>query len=179
MAHEKWGGQPFAVAEGVEFMSFLEEARVFDVGFSGPSFTWCNNRRGRARVSKRLDRLLVNGKCLDFSTAIFVVYLARHPSDHAPLKISFASRIDNKPRPFQFLNVWTTKPDLLENKQCFGNVFDAVRETEHAVQRAEEAVDHDDSEAGQVELRKAQAELRYALSIEEQYWSQKARVKWL
>ena len=65
------------------------------------------------------------------------------------------------------------------NKQCFGNVFDAVREAEQAVQRAEEAVDHDDSEAGQVELRKAQAKLRYALSIEEQYWSQKARVKWL
>ena len=65
------------------------------------------------------------------------------------------------------------------SKQCFGNVFDAVREAEQAVQRAEEAVDHDDSEAGQVELRKAQAKLRYALSIEEQYWSQKARVKWL
>ncbi|XP_027151938.1 uncharacterized protein LOC113751992 [Coffea eugenioides] len=209
--HEKRGGRPFAVAEGVEFMSFLEEAGVFDVGFSGPSFTWCNNRRGRARVSKRLDRLLVNGKCLDFSAAISVVHLARHPSNHAPLKISFASLIDNKPRPFRFLNVWTTKPDLLEvirhawgqeasgsplrvlcskllaarraiqvwNKQCFGNVIDAVREAEQTVQRAEEAVDHDDSEAGQVELRKAQAELRYALSIEEQYWSQKARVKWL
>ncbi|XP_071918841.1 uncharacterized protein [Coffea arabica] len=209
--HEKRGGRPFAVAEGVEFMSFLEEAGVFDVGFSGPSFTWCNNRRDRARASKRLDRLLVNGKCLDFSAAISVVHLARHPSDHAPLKISFASRSDNKPRPFRFLNVWTTKPDLLEvikhawgqeasgsplrvlcfkllaarraiqvwNKQWFGNVFDAVREAEQAVQRAEEAVDHDDSEEGQVELRKAQAELRYALSIEEQYWSQKARVKWL
>ncbi|XP_027098892.2 uncharacterized protein [Coffea arabica] len=209
--HEKRGGRPFAVAEGVEFMSFLEEAGVFDVGFSGPSFTWCNNRRGRARVSKRLDRLLVNAKCLDFSAAISVVHLARHPSNHAPLKISFASLSDNKPRPFRFLNVWTTKPDLLEvirhawgqeasgsplrvlcskllaarraiqvwNKQCFGNVIDAVREAEQTVQRAEEAVDHDDSEAGQVELRKAQAELRYALSIEEQYWSQKARVKWL
>ena len=51
---------------------------------------------------------------MDFFTAIPVVHLARHPSDHAPLKISFASRIDNKPRPFRFLNVWMTKPELLE-----------------------------------------------------------------
>ena len=38
--HEKPGGRPFAVVEGVEFMSFLEEAS------SGSSFMWCNNRRG-------------------------------------------------------------------------------------------------------------------------------------
>ncbi|XP_071923194.1 uncharacterized protein [Coffea arabica] len=117
----------------------------------------------------------------------------------------------NKPRPFRFLNVWTTKLELLEvirrawgqevsgsplrilyskllamrraiqdwNKQCFGNVFDAVREAEATVQRAEEAADQNDSEEGQVELKNAQAELRYALSIEEQFWSQKTRVKWL
>ncbi|XP_071901113.1 uncharacterized protein [Coffea arabica] len=208
--HEKRGGRPFVVAKGVEFMSFLKETGIFYVGFLGPNFTWCNNQRGRDRVSKRLDRLLVNRKFLDFYVAIFVVHLTRHPSDHTPLKISFASRIDNKPRPFRFLNVWMTKPELLEvirhawgqeasgsplrvlcskllatrraiqvwNKQYFEHVFDAVREVEATVQRAEKAVDHDDSEAGQVKLRKAQAELCYALSIEKQYWSQKTRVKW-
>ena len=44
-------------------MSFMEEAEVFDVEFSGASFTWSNNRRGRARISKRLDRFLINGDC--------------------------------------------------------------------------------------------------------------------
>ncbi|XP_027166635.1 uncharacterized protein LOC113766670 [Coffea eugenioides] len=63
---------------------------------------------------KRLDRLLINGACLELSAAISVTHLARHPSDHAPLKISFVSRLDNKPRPFRFLNVWMTKPELLE-----------------------------------------------------------------
>ncbi|XP_071902324.1 uncharacterized protein [Coffea arabica] len=92
----------------------MEEAGVFDVGFSGASFTWSNNRRGRARVSKRLDRFLVNGACSDLLDVISILHLARHPSDHAPLKISFADRSDNKPRPFRFSNVWTTKPELLE-----------------------------------------------------------------
>lgn len=45
---------------------------------------------------------------------VFIVYLARHSFDHAPLKISFVSQLDNKPRPFRFLNVWTTKPSLLD-----------------------------------------------------------------
>ena len=210
-AHEKRGERPFAIAEGVDFMNFMEEAEVFDVGFSGSKFTWSNNRRSRARISKRLDRFLVNGSCLDFSNDISVLHLARHPSDHAPLKVSFATRSDNKPRPFRFLNVWTSKPDLLEvirhvwkqdvggpplrvlcskllatrraiqswNKQHFGNIFDAVRSSEMAVQRAEELLDHDYSEECQIELNKAQAELRYSMSIEEQYWRQKARVKWL
>ncbi|XP_071902637.1 uncharacterized protein [Coffea arabica] len=48
-----------------------------------------------------------------------------------------------------------------------------------AVQRAEELVDQDYSKECQIELNKAQAELRHSLSIEEQYWRQKARVKWL
>ena len=149
---------------------------------------WSNNRKGRAWISKRLDRFLINGDCLDLSDSISVLHLVRHPSDHAPLKILFAARSDNKPRPFRFLNIWTTKPELLEvirqawnqdvdgsplrilcskllatrraiqawNKQHFGNIFDAVRSMEDAVQRAEEAVDHDVSEECQVELSKAQ-----------------------
>ena len=70
---------------------FMEEAGVFDAGFSGSSFIWSNNRRGRARICKRLDRLLINEECLNVVSAISVVHLARHPSDHSPLRISFAS----------------------------------------------------------------------------------------
>ncbi|XP_027152155.1 uncharacterized protein LOC113758673 [Coffea eugenioides] len=148
---------------------------------------------------------------VDISDAISVLHLPRHPADHAPLKITFAARSDNKLRPFRFLNVWTTKPEHLEvireswiqdvdgpplrvlcskllatrraiqawNKQHFGNVFDVVRFAEAAVQCAEEAVDQDALEECLIELSKAQAKLRQALSIEEQFCCQKARVKWL
>ena len=83
-AHEKRGGRPFSVAKGIEFLAFIEEAEVFDAGFLGSSFTWCNNRRGMARIWKRLDRLLINGECTELASAILVVHLARHPFDHAP-----------------------------------------------------------------------------------------------
>ena len=140
-----------------------------------------------------------------------MTHLARHPSNHATLKILFGTHLDNKPQSFHFLNVWTTKPELLEvirqawgqkisgpplrvlsskllatrraiqawKKQSFGDIFDAVRKAEAAVQQAEEATDHVDSEKGQLELKKAQAELRHALSTEEQFRSQKTRVRWL
>ena len=43
-----------------------------------------------------------------------VSHLSREPSDHVPLLISFSSRLDNKPRPFRFLNVWTSHGGLME-----------------------------------------------------------------
>ncbi|XP_071906007.1 uncharacterized protein [Coffea arabica] len=190
--HEKKGGRPFGISEGLELMSFMKTAEVFDVGFSGSSFTWCNNRHRRARIWKRLDRLLVNAECSDLPTSISVSHLARHPSDHAPLKISFASRTDNKLRAFRFLNVWTSKASLLDvirtawqreqqgspmrvlcskliharrsiqewNKHMFGNIFDASREAEAAVCRAEARLETEGSDVAQ-------------------FWRQKARVKWL
>ncbi|XP_071939205.1 uncharacterized protein [Coffea arabica] len=103
---ETRGGQPFGNTEGQELLSFIEEAAVFDAGFSG-----------------------------------------------------------------QVIQEW--------NKTSFRNVFDAVRAVEENVLCAESRVEHEDSKAAQIELNKAQTELRHAILIEEQFWSQKARVKWL
>ncbi|XP_071939206.1 uncharacterized protein [Coffea arabica] len=103
---EMRGGQPFGNTEGQELLSFIEEAAVFDAGFSR-----------------------------------------------------------------QVIQEW--------NKTSFMNVFDAVRAVEENVLCAESRVEHEDSKAAQIELNKAQTELRHAILIEEQFWSQKARVKWL
>ncbi|XP_071912315.1 uncharacterized protein [Coffea arabica] len=119
--------------------------------------------------------------------------------------------MDNKPRAFRFLNVWTSNPGLLDvihqawqaessgsplkilcskllrtrraiqdwNKGVFGNMFEVVKRAEANVLAAETRTEQDDSMEAQVELSKAQAELRHALLSEEKFWSQKARVKWL
>ena len=65
------------------------------------------------------------------------------------------------------------------NKQTFGNVFNGIGEAKAGVLRAEEGVENYDSEKAQAKLHMAQAELRRALAIEEQFWCQKARVKWI
>ncbi|XP_027171438.1 uncharacterized protein LOC113771005 [Coffea eugenioides] len=112
--NEKQGGRPFSSSEGVELLAFMEGAEVFDAGFSGSRFTWCNNRQERARIWKRLDRVLINGAFTESAPSLAVTHLARHPSDHAPVLISLTSRMDNKPRAFRFLNLGTSHPGLLD-----------------------------------------------------------------
>ena len=58
-------------------------------------------------------------------------------------------------------------------------MFEAVKRAEANVLAAETRTEQDASIEVQVELSKAQAELRHALFNEEKFWSQKARAKWL
>ncbi|XP_071927080.1 uncharacterized protein [Coffea arabica] len=110
---KKRGGLPFRPSEGLDFLNFMAVAGVRDAGFSGSRYTWCNNRSGMARIWKRLDRLLLCGRSLELPFQVMVQHLGRDPSDHASLLLSVATRLDNKPRPFRFLNIWTSHPGLL------------------------------------------------------------------
>ncbi|XP_071921760.1 uncharacterized protein [Coffea arabica] len=111
---EKRGGLPFRLNEGADFLQFMLEAGVCDADFSGTNYTWCNNRQGRAQVWKHLDRLLLNLDALHMGNNILVQHLVKDPLDHAPLLLLASSRLDNEPKPFWFINVWTTKARLLD-----------------------------------------------------------------
>nr|XP_027064499.1 uncharacterized protein LOC113690699 [Coffea arabica] len=208
---EKRGGVPFQLNEGVEIARFMVEAGVMDAGFSGSKYTWCNNRQGRARIWKRLDRVLLNLEALQMGSSFLVQHLARDPSDHSPLLMTASFRFDHKPKPFRFLNVWTTKAGLRDvirdawsgefggsplgslasklravkqalkgwSRDSFGDIFKAVKEAERAVQEAEVAQEQDSSDSVQRALNVARERLRVTLVVEEGFWKQKARVRWL
>ncbi|XP_071917289.1 uncharacterized protein [Coffea arabica] len=208
---EKRGGLPFRLSEGSDFLNFMALAGVSDAGFSGSRFTWCNNRSGTARIWKRLDRLLLCGSAMELPYQFMVQHLGRDPSDHAPLLLSVDTRLDNKPKPFRFLNIWTTHPDFLGvikdcwvhpvngsplqvlasklrnvknalkqwSRTTFGDIFEGVRSAERVVTESETAYDLDPTEQRRSELHHARARLRRALVVEEGFWRQKARVKWL
>ncbi|XP_027183870.1 uncharacterized protein LOC113782162 [Coffea eugenioides] len=210
-AEEKRGGVPFRQADRMELAQFMSLAGVGDAGFSGSRYNWCNNRQGMARVWRRLDRLLINSAAMRMECDFTVRHLGRDPSDHEPLLLSAVTRLDGKPSPFRFLNVWTTKPGFLDVvKQCwsgslpgsplkvlseklrkmkqalrqwsrssFGDIFLEIRSAEQKVAEAELAHDDNPSEELLIQLHKARARLRNALVVEEEYWKQKARVKWL
>ncbi|XP_071906091.1 uncharacterized protein [Coffea arabica] len=195
----------------MEFKDFITEANLTDIDFSGARFTWCNNRQGRARIWKRLDRVLLNEGCLDLGLDLAISHLARESSDHAPLLMSVSTRLDNKPRPFKFLNFWTGREDFLPmvqdswgqpcpgsplhvlccklkrlrsaiqawNREAFGDIFQTVRQQEEEVRLAELRVESDESVDARVNLHLAQGRLRAALRVEEMFWEQKARVRWL
>lgn len=210
-SEEKRGGRPFVASEAEDLLLFMTQAEVFDAGFSGSRFTWCNNREGRARIWKKLDRVLLNHSFLQLNLNLSVQHLTRDPSDHAPLLLSAATRLDNRPRPFRFLNVWTTHHGFLQvvrdswcgefqggplpilvsklrkvkenlrawSLHSFGDIFQAVKQAESVAAVAEANFDNDDSDQAREALHKARAELRRCLSIEDQFWQQKAKIKWL
>lgn len=65
------------------------------------------------------------------------------------------------------------------NKQQFRDVFQSMREKEDLVQKKETQYENAHTEEIRTEFRLAQAQLLLALKNEEDYWQQKARVKWL
>ncbi|XP_031100850.1 uncharacterized protein LOC116004818 [Ipomoea triloba] len=71
----------------------------------------------------------------------------------------------------QALRVW--------NREIFGNVFDQVRNLDQSVSDAEKRFDASPTQENRELLSYAQASLLQALKLEEIYWKQKARVKWL
>ncbi|XP_071901994.1 uncharacterized protein [Coffea arabica] len=208
---EKRGGLPFRLNEGLEFVQFISETGLSDAGFSDSNYTWCNNRQGRARVWKRLNRVLLNLEAMQMGSSLLVHHLARDPSDHSPLLLTASTRVDNKLKPFRFLNVWTTKTGLLDviskawscelsgqplvvlatklrtvkqvlkgwSRESFSDIFKNVRKTEMAVREAEVAQEQDSSDLIQRDLNVARELLRATLAVEEGFWKQKARVRWL
>ncbi|XP_027072036.2 uncharacterized protein [Coffea arabica] len=88
------------------FHGDFNDLDLTDVGFSGNQFTWCNNRQGRARVWKRLDRVLVDRDWLGSGVVPSVHHLARTASDHSPLLVSYLISSSSSPRSFRFQDVW-------------------------------------------------------------------------
>nr|XP_027103110.1 uncharacterized protein LOC113724399 [Coffea arabica] len=105
-AEEKRGGRPFRRAESEDFHAFIQDLDLTDVGFSGNLFTWCNNRQGRARVWKRLDRVLVDCGWLGSGVVPLVHHLACTASDHSSLLVSYLISSSSSPRSFRFQDVW-------------------------------------------------------------------------
>ena len=82
---EKKGGKPFQISDSLDFIDFISNNSLLDVGFSGAPYTWCNNRSSKARIWKRLDRVLINQQWLNLGISSSITHLARVGSDHAPL----------------------------------------------------------------------------------------------
>ena len=100
-AKEKKSGKPFKVNREIQkFQSFIQQIDLLDLGYQGPSHTWCNNRHGLARVWKRLDHTFASDRLLDLFLETIVTHLTRFASDHYLLLIHLS---DTKPsRPMLF-----------------------------------------------------------------------------
>ncbi|KAK4722554.1 hypothetical protein R3W88_012787 [Solanum pinnatisectum] len=119
---EKLGGKPHRANRCFDFISTMEACGLSDLGFVGPKFTWCNNRRPSKRIWKRLDRVFVNDLWAQSYHTNTIKHLARTGSDHRPLLMQTLSNQNDSIRYFRFLNLWTQQSDFLETVQNSWNM---------------------------------------------------------
>ncbi|KAL0907864.1 hypothetical protein M5K25_022310 [Dendrobium thyrsiflorum] len=104
---EKKGGKKFAFKKGaLDMLAFMRNFDFHEVQATGPRFTWCNNKKGLARILEKLDRCIINAKALTKPNKLVVKHLARVASDHCPLLVKIFSNNFHKNRELRFEDVW-------------------------------------------------------------------------
>lgn len=98
------------------FTYMITACGLIDLGFTGPSFTWCNKRKGLAKVQERIDRAMANSDWRLLYPEAAVIHLPRVHSDHCPVLLTCEPRVavDTSKRPFRFHSMWLTHPELAE-----------------------------------------------------------------
>ncbi|KAF9603246.1 hypothetical protein IFM89_034579 [Coptis chinensis] len=61
-AVEKRGRVPFMPDDALPFIQMIDCCSLFDMGYQGSPFTWCNGQSGLNRIYKRLDRAMTNSE---------------------------------------------------------------------------------------------------------------------
>ena len=88
------------------FRALIKNCGFFDLGFSGPAYTWTNRRFSSKLTYERLDRGLVNPDwCAEYPLTK-VLNLPVILSDHAPILITTEGRYRKPKHSFKFDNWW-------------------------------------------------------------------------
>jgi hypothetical protein len=78
------------------FKLALEDSNLFDLGFMGPRFTWCNWQSEGAYTQERLDKVVANVGWNTLFDVVEVHVLDRSIADHNPLWVNFSNTKDIK-----------------------------------------------------------------------------------
>ncbi|KAF3620937.1 hypothetical protein FXO38_32083, partial [Capsicum annuum] len=49
---EKIGGKPYRLSKSIPFIECLHDCGLRDIGYTGNTFTWCNERKGQEIIWK-------------------------------------------------------------------------------------------------------------------------------
>lgn len=109
---EKRGGRPITSTQTLSMWEMVDDCQLVDLGFSGPKFTWTNNRVGSARIRERLDRAFCNQSWRQRFLNHGIRHLPRIGSDHHPILITPApvSVPSLRHTSFKMLDMWYRHP---------------------------------------------------------------------
>ncbi|KAI3461929.1 hypothetical protein Pfo_018592 [Paulownia fortunei] len=172
--HEKKGSSILNTTAMNDFGDMITDCGLIDAGFEGQCFTWTNKRSTK------------------------VTHLPRTWSDHAPLLTTVSFSSIKPPSSFRFMRMWTRHHLFLDaaknswilqpalkkflkwwNWNVFGDIFDKIKQAQKEVAKAENKFDDTPTEATQTELNRCTAVLTHALTLEEDFWRQKAACRWI
>jgi hypothetical protein len=96
------------------FRSLVKNCGFFDLGYSGPAYTWTNTRFSSKPTFERLDRCLVNAEwCVDYPISnVYNMPIIYSISDHAAILLSTDGPIRRIKRSFKFENWWIKEQDF-------------------------------------------------------------------
>lgn len=203
---DKFGGLPINISRAIKFQECLNSCRLFDLGFSGPRFTWSNRQPLSHLIQERIDRVFVNTDWNEFYPEANVRHLERSHSDHCPIVLSLHHNQGNSfPRPFRFQPMWLSHPDFPDlvkeawarpsnlpsavtsftarakcwNKEHFGNIFHRKRRICARLKGVQSALGVNPNNF-LIDLEKSLLkELSSVASLEAEFWSMKARISWV
>ncbi|XP_023874724.1 uncharacterized protein LOC111987261 [Quercus suber] len=101
-----WNERELKQMEG--FRESLSKCGLFDLGFVGQRFTWCNEHLGEQRTLLRLDRIVANSSWPELYPEACVYHRSMSSSDHCLLYLTLKNVHPRKPvkKRFQFEAMW-------------------------------------------------------------------------
>lgn len=119
LGDDKFRGRPINSYRALKFQECLNSCRMIDLRFSGPRFTWSNNRPLSQLGQERIDRVFATPDWSNLYPEAHVKHLERSHSDHCPMVLSLQSSSNIRlPRPFRFQPIWLSDlsfPDVVRD----------------------------------------------------------------
>ena len=113
---EKLGGPERDARQMKDFKECLSRCGLFDLGFVGQRYTWCNGRERDQRTKLRLDRIVASESWMGIYPDAGVHHFSMSISDHCLLFLSLHRRQSRKPvrKRFFFEAMWTREAGCRE-----------------------------------------------------------------
>ncbi|KAG6627511.1 hypothetical protein CIPAW_15G134000 [Carya illinoinensis] len=106
---DKVGGRPVTSTSIGGLKSLMDSYGLIDIGFSGPTFTWTNNRQGKAMIRERLDWRIANALWRMLFSDATIQHLVSSTSDHKLFLLN-TMKIRKNASQFKFEEFWTREP---------------------------------------------------------------------
>ncbi|XP_060211853.1 uncharacterized protein LOC132639425 [Lycium barbarum] len=182
---EKYGGLPVSLNEVEDFRHCISTCNLTDLGYKGSVFTWWNGRDADDCIFKRLDRCLSNFEFQQLFPSLQITHLIKNGSDHSPLLIELELQanwcIEVEANSFYAFNskLKNLKKALTAwSRATYGDIFQQITNMEEVVKTNEAIFEAYPSYANREQLNRINAEMTRLLSIEEEFWKQKAGMAW-